>query len=100
MSTDTKTAAELKAELATATEDEARATLAAEQQKGDQARSTVVQAAEERLAVLAVPGEPVTGSGPSGVWAQLLDDDGKPVKVDGADVAAELTPLTARPKKA
>lgn len=84
-----KKAAELITELETASKEEAQAVLTAEQEKGDQARSTVVKAAEDRLEVLAVPGEPQEGT-PSGVWAQLLDDDGKPVVVDGNPVRAEL----------
>jgi hypothetical protein len=84
-----KKAAELINDLATADQEEAQAILTAEQEKGEQARSTVIQAAEERLAVLAVPGEPQEGT-PSGVWAQLLDDSGEPVKVDGQTVRSEL----------
>jgi len=86
------TAAELKKDLETATEAEARAILQEEQDR-EEPRSTVVSAAEDRLAVLAVPGEP-QDSTPSGVWAQLLDVDGEPVLVDGSPVKAELTPAT------
>lgn len=93
--TDEKTATELVKDLETASQEEAQAALQAEQEKGDGARVTVVRAAEERLAVLAVPGEPV-GSTPTGIWAQLLDADGKPVQVDGQPVQAELTPATRR----
>lgn len=84
-------APDLIRDLATATEDQALAVLVAEQEKGEAARSTVVKAAEERLEVLAVPGKPQE-SAPSGVWAQLLDDSGEPVLVDGNPVAAELIP--------
>lgn len=90
------TAAELKKTLETATEEEARAILQ-EEQAQEEPRSTVVSAAEARLETLAVPGEP-QDSTPSGVWAQLLDADGKPVLVDGQPVKAELTPATRREK--
>lgn len=86
-----KTAPELVKDLTSATEEEARAILQAEQERGEEQRVTVVRAAEERLAVLAVPGKPQEST-PSGVWAQLLDADGEPVLVDGNAVAAELTP--------
>lgn len=82
-------APELIHDLSTATEDQALAVLVAEQEKGDAARSTVVKAAEERLEALSIPGE-AQESEPSGVWAQLLDDSGEPVLVDGKAVATEL----------
>lgn len=84
-----KGARELITELETADQETAQAVLTAEQEKGDNARSTVVKAAEDRLAVLAVPGEPQEEE-PSGVWAQLLDDSGEPVLVDGNPVRTEL----------
>lgn len=86
-----KTAQELVKDLSSATEEEAKAILQEEQERGEEQRVTVVRAAEERLAVLAVPGEPQEGT-PEGVWAQLLDADGKPVLVDGSPVRTELTP--------
>ena len=86
------TADELKKTLETADEAEARAILQEEQEQ-EKPRSTVVQAAEARLEVLSVPGEP-QDSTPSGVWAQLLDADGEPVLVDGQPVRTELTPRT------
>lgn len=88
-------AAELKTSLETATEDEARLVLAEERSK-EKPRTTVIEAAEARLAKLAIPGEPTTST-PTGVWARLLDVDGKPAKVDGAEVRAELTPATKKP---
>lgn len=88
-----KTAQDLVKDLASATEEEATATLQAEKERGDDARVTVVRAAEERLETLAVPGEPQEGT-PSGVWAQLLDADGEPVLVDGNPVRSELTPAS------
>lgn len=90
-----KNAQDLVKDLGTATQEEATAVLRAEQEKGDSARTTVVNAAEARLEVLAVPGEPVDKE-PEGVWAQLLDADGEPVQVDGKPVQAELTPATRR----
>lgn len=85
-----KKADELKAILADADQETAQSILSQETAK-EEPRSTVVKAAEDRLAVLAVPGEPQE-SEPSGVWAQLLDDSGEPVLVDGNPVRAELTP--------
>lgn len=88
-----KTAQDLVKDLATADQEEAQSILTAEKERGEDARVTVVRAAEERLETLAVPGEPQEGT-PSGVWAQLLDAEGKPVLVDGNPVAAELTPAS------
>ena len=85
-----KTAAELKETLATASQEEATAILQEEQGR-EKPRTTVVEAAEARLEVLAVPGDPVDRE-PRGVWAQLLDVDGKPATVDGAPVRTALTP--------
>lgn len=84
------TAAELVAELADADQEKATAILQEEQAR-DAPRVTVVRAAEERLAVLAIPGVPQE-TVPREVWAQLLDADGEPVLVDGNPVRAELTP--------
>lgn len=84
-----KTAADLVAELADADLELATAILQEEQTK-DAPRVTVVRAAEERLALLAIPGEPQETI-PKGVWAQLLDENGEPVLVDGNPVRAELT---------
>lgn len=89
-------AAEVISDLATADYDQAQAVLAAEQEKGDGARSTVVAAAEARVAELAPvvehEGTVLTDGIPDGPWAQLLDGDGNPVLVDGNPVAAEVTP--------
>lgn len=82
-------AANVIADLASADKEQALAVLAAEQQKGDAARSTVVKAAEDRLALLDLPGEPQDEE-PTGVWAQLLDDQGEPVLRDGKPVATDL----------
>lgn len=83
------TADELKKTLEGASEEEARALLAEELNRGEEARSTVVAAAEARLEVLAIPGEAVS-SPPSGAWAQLLDGEGNPVEQDGKPVQTEL----------
>lgn len=85
-----KTAADLVADLADADLETATAILQGEQTR-DAPRVTVVRAAEERLALLAIPGEPLEST-PKEVWAQLLDADGNPVLVDGNPVRAELTP--------
>lgn len=90
MTENTANATELVDELASASEEEAKAILQGEKER-ESPRVTVVRAAEERLAVLAVPGEP-QDTEPEGVWAQLLDADGEPVLVDGKPVRAELTP--------
>lgn len=90
LSTD-QTASELIELLASADEDQARQLLADESAK-EKPRSTVVAAAEERLAVLDIPGEPQEDGEPDGAWAQLLDGEGEPVLVDGNPVAAELIP--------
>lgn len=88
-----KTARELIADLAGADQETAQAILTAEKAKpeGDQ-RTTVITAAEERLNVLAVPGDPQDSEPTSGTWAKLLDGDGNPVLVDGKTVRATLTP--------
>lgn len=76
-------------DLATASETQARAALE-EEQEGRQ-RVTVARAAQARLEELAIPGEP-QASTPSGTWGRLMDPDGKPVLVDGQEVAVPLTP--------
>lgn len=92
----TQNARDVVTELAEADDDQARAALAAEQAKpeGEQ-RTTVIKAAEARIAELApvteTEGSVVEGE-PSGAWAQLLDGDGEPVLVDGNPVDAGLVP--------
>lgn len=88
-----KNAQDLVKDLETASQEEATAVLRAEQEKGEDARVTVVRAAEARLETLAIPGEPQEST-PTGVWAQLLDAEGEPVLVDGNPVATPLTPAT------
>lgn len=85
-----KNASELIDILAAADRETTESILSQEQAK-EKPRITVVKAAEDRLEVLAVPGDPQEET-PEGFWAQLLDGDGEPVLVDGLPVRAELTP--------
>lgn len=95
MSTSTTTerpASELVDELKDASAEEVQAILDAEHAREPQPRVTVVRAAEQRLAelapALALPDyAEVVDAEPDGAWAQLLDDSGEPVLVDGSPVA-------------
>lgn len=91
MSTAEKTATELVDDLKEASPEEAQAILDAEHAR-ETVRVTVVRAAEARLAelapALALPDyAEVVDTEPDGAWAQLLDDSGEPVLVDGSPVA-------------
>lgn len=83
-------AADVIADLATADREQAQGVLAEESAK-EKPRTTVVAAAQERLEVLDIPGEPQEEE-PEGAWAQLLDGDGEPVLVDGLPVKTVLIP--------
>ena len=91
-----KKATELVADLESASREEAQAILDAEQAR-ETPRVTVVRAAEERLAILDVPGEPQEESPEGRAWAQLLDADGEPVTIDGTPVEADITPASETP---
>lgn len=92
MTENTATATELVETLKTATEEEATTILNGETQKpeADQ-RVTVIRAAQARLDALAAPGGPLEDDPEdAGAWAQLLDDDGKPVLEDGQPVRVDI----------
>lgn len=95
-----ESAKDLVAELKEADLDRAQAVLTAEQEKPEEERrKTVVAAAEARLAelapVVALPESAEVledGLPEDRGWAQLLDENGEPVLVDGKPVEAELVP--------